>query len=507
MRTRALFATILLACACAGAQPKPAAVASAPPAAQSPSPAAADRSQVPVPGPAPALKVPPQAHFQLASGLKVRLVEQHELPIVALHLVVDAGAVYDPKDRPGLASFTAAMMTEGTKKRSATRISDDLGFIGASLGASAGFDSASLSGRVLSSHLDRLLEILADVLVNPSFPRGDFERVQDQRIVSLLQQRDIPGAVAAKAFTALYWGDHPYGHWLQGTEAAVKATRREDLARFHAARWRPNVSELVVVGDVSPQDLRPKLEKALAAWKGRAPPEPPAMAARPPRLRTLLLAKRGAPQAYVMMGMPGLRRSSPDYVAAEVAFQVLGGGTASRLFRDLREKHGYTYGIYARAEARKLGGASVIVGSVKADSTGAALRALLQEVAYLRQKPVPDDELEVARNALLLSLPADFAVAAGIAGKLAEEVVHGLPDDYWDAYAAQVRRVSAEDVRRVAEKYLDVSKLTTVMVCEAAQVEPQLEGLPLGEIEVRRAAPASPARKATRAAAAKEANP
>ena len=495
MRRTALFAAALLAC---GGVPKRSAESVAeqpaasgqPPASQAGAVAPGDRSRVPVPGPAPALKVPPQRHFQLANGLKVRLVEYHRLPIVALHLVVDAGAVYDPPDKPGLASFTAAMLTEGTKTRSATKISDDLGFLGATLSAGAGFDSASLSGSVLSAHLDELLQIFADVLLNPTFPKGDFARVQDQRLVSLIQQRDQPGAVAAKAFMKLYWGDHPYGHWPMGTEHSVKQTRREDLARFHATRWRPSVSELVVVGDVTEQQLEAMLEKALARWQGGAPPPSKPAVAVAPRLQTVLIEKRGpAPQAYVMMGMPGLQRSSPDYVAAEVAFQVLGGGTSSRLFRELREKEGYTYGIYARGESRKLGGTSVIVGSVKADVTGAATRALLQQIADLREKPVPPEELDVARNALLLSLPADFAVSAGIAGKLAEEVVYGLPDDYWDHFAAQLANVSAEDVRRVAQKYLDPGKLTTVMVCEPDVVKPQLDGLPLGRIQVR-AAPA-----------------
>ena len=166
---------------------------------------------------------------------------------------------------------------------------------------------------------------------------------------------------------------------------------------------------------------------------------------------------------------------------------MLGGGTASRLFRELREKEGYTYGIYARGESRKLGGTSFIVGSVKADVTGAATKALLQQIAALREKPVPPEELAVARNALLLSLPGDFAVSAGIAGKLAEEVVYGLPDDYWDRYAAHLASVSPEDVRRVAQKYLDPTKLTTVMVCEPDVVKPQLEGLPLGPVQVRAA--------------------
>jgi predicted Zn-dependent peptidase len=187
-----------------------------------------------------------------------------------------------------------------------------------------------------------------------------------------------------------------------------------------------------------------------------------------------------------MMGMPGFQRSSPDYVPAEVAFQVLGGGSASRLFRELREKEGYTYGIYSRVEARKLGGTSFIVGSVKADVTGAATKLLLKLIQDLREKSVSEGELTVARNALLLSLPGDFATAAGIAGKLAEEVIYGLPDDYWEGYAAQLGKVEADDVKTIAQKYLDPSKLTTVMVCETAVVRPQLDGLPLGKIQVRR---------------------
>ena len=486
----AIAAVLFLACG--GARPKPDAAA---PSATAAKPAAPepDRSQVPQPGPPPALKVPPQRHFQLANGLKVRLVEYRKLPIVALHLAVDAGALHDPPARPGVASFAAAMMTEGTKRRSATRISDDLGFIGASLAAGASFDSASLSGSVLNTHLDELLDIFADVLVNPSFPAGDFARVQDVRLVSLLQQRDQPGAVAAKAFAHAYWGDHPYGHWIMGTEQSVKAMTREDLARYHAARWRPGVSELVVVGDVTEAELRAKLEKALAGWRGDPPPAVAPRAAKSPERRALLIQKRGpAPQAFVMMGMPGVPRSSPDYVAAEVAAQVLGGGSASRLFRDLREKEGYTYGIYSRVEARRMGGTTFIVGSVKAEVTGAATRALLRQVEALAQEPVPEAELAVAKNGLLLSLPGDFAVAAGIAGKVAEEVVHGLPDDYWSRYAEQVARVTAADVQRAARQYFDPARLTTVMVCDTASVQPQLAALPLGPIEVRKASVSVP---------------
>jgi zinc protease len=485
---------ICLATACAHGRSTPAptsapAVASAP-AAQAapqppPAPAGPDRSKVPENGAPPALRLPDQKHFALENGLRVRLVEDHQLPIVALNLVVNAGAAHDPATRPGLASMVADMMTEGTRTRTATQISDEVGFIGGSLDAAAGFDAAALSGNSLSRHLPKLLEVFADVAMNPTFPRRDFERVQNERLVALLQQRDQPAAVAGKAFARAFWGSHPYGHWAQGTEDSVKAMTPAELARYHAAYWNPANAELVVVGDATEADLRPLLEKTLGAWKpGKVariaqPPQPAVMR------KTVILSKAGAPQAYLILGMPGIPRSSPDYYAAQVAFQVLGGGSASRLFRELREAKGYTYGIYARAEARKLGGSSLVVGSVKSEQTGAAMKDLLAEIGRIRTEPVPSEELTEAKDAIVLGLPADFATVSGIAGRLAELVIHGLPDDYWNGFVQRIRAVTAEDVTRVSRQLLDPSRLTAVMVGEPAVIQPQLEDLPVGTIEVR----------------------
>lgn len=488
-----LAALLATALACAGpVRSGPSAVAAAE--------KAPDRSRVPPSGPPPALHVPAQQRFALSNGLRVRLVEYHRLPIVALHLVLDAGGAHDPADRPGLASFTAAMATEGTRTRSATQISDEVGFIGASLSAGAGFDAAFVSGSALSRHLPKLLELMADVTANPAFPAEDFARVQDQRRVALVQQRDSPGSVASKAFAGLFWGSHPYGHWLMGTEAAIAAMTPGELRRFHAARWLPGTAELVVVGDVGAARLRELLEAAFGAWRAGTPASVPPPRAPEPARRAVLLEKAGAPQTYVMMGMPGIARRSPDYAPVQVAFQILGGGSSSRLFRNLREEKGYTYGTYAHADARKLGGSSLVVGSVKAAQTRQALVALLAEVESLRAEPVSQRELEDAKNALVLSLPSDFATAAGIAGRLAEQAVHGLPDDSWERYAEAVRRVTAADVLRVARRDLDQSRLTTVLVGDAAGLKDQLQGLPIGPVEVRPDPGAPEARSAPKAA-------
>jgi zinc protease len=277
-----LLALLLAGCATVAPPPPP------PP----PPPVAAPAAPIPVPplGPSAELKLPAMQRFTLSNGLAVRLVEYHRLPIVAIHLVLlEGGAARDPARLPGLASFTAAMVTEGTLTRSAIQLSEELGFLGASLSAGAGMDAAFVSGHTLSRHLPKVLELLGDVVANPAFPAGDFARVQDQRKVSLLQQRDQPGAIASKTFGKIFWGDHPYGHWAGGTEESVAATTRADLAGFHAARWRPGASELVVVGDVDADSLRAALEKALAGWKGAEPAGRPAEEARVGGRRAVLL--------------------------------------------------------------------------------------------------------------------------------------------------------------------------------------------------------------------------
>lgn len=485
---RARKRTALLALLAFAACATPAGRPDAPPASPTSSTAApAPGSKVPPLGLPPDLVLPAQQKFRLDNGLAVRLVEYHRLPIVAVHLVLlEGGAARDPADLPGVAGFTAAMVTEGTKTRTATQLSDELGFLGASLGAGASMDAAYVSGYGLSRHLPKLLELLADVTRNPAFPENDFFRVQDQRRVGLLQQRDQPGAIASKTFAKLYWGDHPYGHWAGGTEESVVKTKPEDLARFHAAHWRPGAAELVVVGDVDAASLRAELTKAFAGWTGPEPLRPLPPEAPAPVRRAVLVEKPKASQTFLILGMPGISRNDPDLVPAQVLFQVLGGGSSSRLFRDLREDKGYTYGLAARESAQKLGGVSYLGGGVRADATGQAIRDLLGQVRTLRDVPVPEAELADSRDGIIRSLPGDFATAAGIAGRLAEQVVYALPDDWWASYPARLRAVSAADLTRVARRLLDEGKLTTVLVGDPEAVKPQLDGLPLGEVEVRK---------------------
>ncbi len=263
-------------------------------------------------------------------------------------------------------------------------------------------------------------------------------------------------------------------------------TTRDDLVRFHADHWRPGAAELVVVGDVDAATLRPVLEKAFAGWKGTAPARPAAVEAPEGKRRAVLVEKKGASQTFLILGMPGIARSDPDYVTAQVLFEVLGGGSSSRLFRDLREKKGYTYGLAARESAQRMGGVSYMGGGVRADATGQAILDLLAQVKALHDVPVPAAELADAQDGLVRALPGDFATAAGTAGRLAEQVVYGLPDDWWGRLPERLRSVTPSEVQGVADRVLDTGRLTTVLVGDPEVVKAQVAGLPLGDLEVRK---------------------
>lgn len=494
MKTRSLVPFALLAALACSTPPKPppptepqtaepAPAPAQPPAAEAP---AIDRSRPPEVGSTPPLDLPAQRHFTLANGLRVRLVEQRRLPIVALHLVVDAGAARDPEGLAGVASFTASMLTEGTRTRTGVEISDQVGFLGASLHADAGPDAASLDGAVLAEHLPTFVELFADVARNPAFRPADFERVQDLRRVGLLQQRDSPREVARRSFVPMFWGNHPYGHIPLGSEASLARTRRAHLIRFHERLWRPANAQLVVVGDVTEAELRPLLEKTLGSWPaGQVAPPLPRRAPASPH-KTVLIDKPGASQSYLLLGMPGVERRSDDYVTVSVLREVLGGGMTSRLYQKLREEKGYTYGINAGADARRLAGANLVAGSVEAQFTGPALTDVMDVLERLRAEPIPPDELAEAKEGIARSLPAMFSTVSGIAGQVGSLAVHGLPDDYWDDFARRVREVSAADVQRVAQKYLDVRRVTLVVVGPKPVVQEQLAAAPIGKLEVDR---------------------
>jgi predicted Zn-dependent peptidase len=443
-----------------------------------------DRTKRPVPKPAPVIHLPDIQKTTLKNGLKVWLVEMHKLPTVAFSLVINAGSDHDPSDKPGLASITADMMTEGTSNRDALKISEDLDEIGARLNANAGTDGAFVSMSVLSKFLDKAIDIFSDVLSNPLYAQDDFKRVKSQRLTALIQQRDRPPVIANNAFSyILYTPQHPYGNNPTGTETSLKAMTREDLSAFYKKYFRPNNATLIVVGDATLNDIVPKLETSLAGW---TPGDVAAMTIPDPKpvdkMRVYLIDKPGAAQSEIRIGYPALARSTPDYFAVRVMNQILGGQFSSRINLNLREKHGYTYGARSGFSFQKGVGPFTAQAGVVTDKTDSSVVEFLNEIHAMHDSGMTAEELSYAKKGMIGGFALSFETSGQIAGTLQSLVLYNLPDNYFTTYLQNIDAVSLNDVQRVSKQYLDASHMAVVVVGDLAKIKAGIVALNLGDV-------------------------
>jgi len=465
--------------------------------AQAPLPAVAvapiqdtiDRSVAPRPGPNPSFTPAPVARRKLSNGLEVLIAERHNLPIVAMNLVVKGGGTLVPTGKEGLASLTGDLLTEGTATRTSLQLAGELAELGASINGSGGDESCSLSLVALTRHLPKAMEIYTDVLLHPSFPEKELERLRVQRISALLRRADSPPAIAGQVFPRLLYGEaHPYGR--TDTPRSVKSLTREDVASLYRTLFVPNNSALIVVGDTTPDAILPVLESALKDWKPGSPvartvPQPP-----PSNPVTIYLVdKPGAVQSILAVGQVGVARNTPDYFPLTILNAILGGQFSSRINLNLREAKGYTYG--ARSSFRFQVGPGPFEASapVKTEDTRPALIELVKELTDITgPRPATDAELAFAKDRVIKGFPARFETIGGgrggpgLAGTLAELVLYDLPADYFTTYRDKVESVTQADVHRVARKYLDPGRMTILIVGDRAKVEPTLKDLPFAKM-------------------------
>jgi predicted Zn-dependent peptidase len=467
MNTRPLVIAFLLATATLGAQ-------------------SPDRSKPPLPGATPALKLPAIQKRQLSNGLPVWLVELHEVPVVQVNLVVLSGTGDDPAGKYGLASLTAAMLTEGAGSRSSLEIADAIDFLGADLSASSGIDSAGVRLHVPVGRLADALPIMADVALKPTFPKEELERLRQQRLVSLLQARDDPQTIASMAFSRTIFGpSHRYGTATFGTADTIKAFTQDDLRAFYLSAFRPDNAALLVVGDVTAASVLPLMESQFGAWKPQgaavarvALPAP----SQPARREVYMVDKPNAPQTQIRIGGVGAPRVTPDYFPLQVMNTVLGGSFSSRLNLNLREKHGYTYGAGSTFDMRKFVGPFSSAAGVQTDKTKESLQEFFNELNGILQT-VPADELARAKNYVALRFPGGFETSSDITARLEGVLVYRLPDDYFSTYVQNIQAVTAADVQRVARKYIQPDRFTVVVVGDRKAIEPGIRALNLGPIK------------------------
>jgi zinc protease len=444
------------------------------------------RGTLPAAGPASPLKLPVPVRFSLHNGLRVFLIEQHSLPVVSANLVVLSGSERNPAAYPGLASFTAEMLDEGTRTRSALQIADLAEQLGASLSTGSSTDMSYIAIRSLKRNALAAFELLADVLLEPQFPEAEMNRVRNDRLTHLLQQRDNPGVIAAKAlYNAIYGSEHPYGFTEIGTEASNRAMTREELLRFWAAGYVPGNSALVVAGDISLTELQELAGRLLGGWAGAGDGHAMSEVPRSVGRRIVVVDKPGLPQTSLRVGHVGVSRSEPDYVSLDVMNTALGGLFSSRINLNLRETHGYTYGASSSFIFRRGPGPFVVGTNVRTDVTAAAVTEILGEIERMRAEEPTQEELDIAKASIARSLPGYFETTPQAASTAGQLFVHDLPLDYYRALPGMVDQVSAADVRRVAQKHLSPDNLIIVAVGDRSQILPQLTAAKLGPIEFR----------------------
>ena len=455
-------------------------VAAAPAVAQAP-----DRSGPPELGAPPRLQLPPIQQFELSNGLRVMMVEKHQVPVVQINLVIQAGAANVPPSQAGLASMAADMMDEGAGGRDALELADAVDFLGADLGVSAGTHTTVVSLFTPTSKLADALPLMADVVLRPTFPAEELERKRVALLTSLLQRYDQPAAIGSVLFAKTLFGEtHPYGISSLGTEASVRAMSVEDLREFHETFVRPNNAFLIVVGAVSRDEVEQRLEAALAGWTARDVPTTAWPEAEQVRGRRILLVdKPGAAQSDIRIGRIGVSRSSEDFYALQVMNTILGGSFTSRLNDNLRERNGYSYGAGSSFTFNVQPGPFQAGAAVQTDATDKALQEFFNEFAGILE-PVPDEELVRGKNYVALRFPAGFQTVGQIASALDDLYVYDLPMDYIAGYVDRLLAVDQSDVRQVARKYIDADNMVIVIVGDREKVEAGLRALDLAEVEV-----------------------
>jgi predicted Zn-dependent peptidase len=474
-----------LASACSG--PK---VVTTPPPVLSPSSvaptAAIDLTKPPALGAAPALNPPSITTRELPNGLKIVVIEQHELPLTEVVLQVRAGGESDPPGKTGTAALAAAMLTEGTTSRTSLQIADQAAYLGVELSANSGWEQSAVSLHAPTAQLDSALALFTDVALRPSFPTADLERVRKVRLTALQQVRDRGPAIADRAFANAVFGErHPYGRPLSGTESSVASISRDDLQRFYTTYYRPNNATLLVVGDVRPDDVERRARDLFGAWaKGAISATAASTAATAKATTVVLIDKPGAAQSSFRIGGIGAARSTSDYFALQVMNTILGGAFTSRLMQNLRETHGYTYGAGSGFGLRRSAGPFTASAEIVTAKTDSALIEFIKELRAIRDT-VPIDELAKAKRYLQLGLPANFETTGGIASEFLPLLTYGIPLDFYDSAVQRYGAITQADVQRVARQYVNPDALTIVIVGDRKTIEPGIRALKPGEIVIR----------------------
>jgi zinc protease len=449
----------------------------------------ADRTKTPEIGTPPVLKLPKMQRATLSNGLKVILAERHEVPLVGLWMMVDAGSAADQFAAPGTSSMAMALLTGGTAKRTALEIDDQLAMLGAQLQANSDLDSSIVSLSAIKPKLDASLDLFADVILNPSFPDADFKRQQKQQLAGIEREKNTPVQMALRVFPGLLYGPgHAYGNPLTGSGTAESVTKmtREDLVKFHQVWFRPNNATLIVVGDATLAEITPKLEKLFAGWKSAKVPvkniSTVQLGAKP---QVFLIDKPGAQQSVIMAGHIAPPKANPKEIAIEAMNDELGGTFGARLNMNLREDKHWSYGARSILWAARAQRPFIAFAPVQTDKTKESLAEMNKEFrGILGDRPVTADELTRVQANETLSLPGSRETLGSVGQSIMDLVHFGLSDDYYETYAGKVRALKTTDIEDAAKTVVHPDNMIWVIVGDRAKIEAGVKELNLGELRL-----------------------
>jgi len=446
-----------------------------------------DRKVMPPLGTPPDAPLPAVERRTLSNGLKVVLSHRTAIPMVRMALLLDAGFAADKAGAPGISSMTMRMLDQGTTTRSALQIGDALASLGASLNAGAGLDVATVSLSVLKDKLDPALGIYADVILHPSFPASDFARVKQSTLARIQQEKVQPTSLALRVMPALLYGPgHAYSQPLTGTgtEESVRAMTRDDLARFAESWFKPNHATLVVVGDITMQELAPKLESAFKGWKpGDIPATNIATVPGPSRSEVYILDRPGAEQSIIFAGSLVAPTNNPEELAFQTFNDAFGGSFSSRINMNLREDKHWSYGVFSFAQDARGQRPWIIYAPVQTDKTKESLAELVKELHDVAStRPLSDSEVQGAKDRETLTLAGRWETGSAVSGALQEMATYGLPDDYYQTYASHIRALSASDIGKAVSDFVKPDHEVWVVVGDRAKIEAGIRALGLGEV-------------------------
>lgn len=418
----------------------------------------------------------PQAHITtLANGLKVVFFPDRRLPLVSFRLAFLSGDAADPADCVGLTSATASMLTEGSENYSSRELAEKIERLGASLSANSSDDFTIISASALSLYTSDILDLVAEVVFRPTFPESELDLYKRNTIENLKFQRSQPSFLANEQVARLLYGPHPYARIAPRAEEIEKLSRTL-LVDFHRRTLVSNNAVMIIVGDADREELVGQISDRFKHWHKaeveiRPFPDPPRRDA-----ATLTIVDRpGSAQSNIVMANLAFERSSPDYFGALVMNQVLGAGASSRVFMNLREEKGYTYGAYTRIDAKRFTGDFEATAEVRTQVTGDSLREFFYELNRIREERVSDEELADAKNFLTGVFPIRAETQEGLTNLIVNQQLYGLPDDYLQTYRANVDAVTAEDVQRMARKYVNPDTMAIVIVGDGEAILEQAE--------------------------------